>query len=83
MITRETVRNQIVAYLNQQIELAELVDWAENALCETNLEEKDARLLGATLARLGGADIVESKLLMEDYFAMLAQLGYRPQVVTA
>ncbi len=83
MITRQTVRNQILAYLNHEIDLAELVDWAENALCETDLDEKDAKLLAPILARLGGADVEEFSLSWDDYYNMLSQLGYHPQVVTA
>ena len=83
MITRQTVRNQILAYLNHEIDLAQLVDWAENALCETDLEENDAKLLASILARLGAADVEHFDLAWEDYYTMLSELGYKPQVITA
>lgn len=83
MITRQTVRNQILAYLNHEITLAEIVDWAENAIFEGDLEERDSELLMQTLARLGAADIEQTSLVWDDYYEMLSQLGYKPQVVTA
>jgi len=33
-ITNEVIRDQLLAYLNQTITLAQLVDWAEDALNE-------------------------------------------------
>lgn len=83
MITRQTVRNQILAYLNREIDLAKLVDWAENALCETDFSENDAKLLATILARLGGADVEQTSLTWEDYYTMLSELGYKPQVIIA
>ncbi len=83
MITRQTVRNKILAYLNHDITLAELVDWAEDGVFETYLDEKDTDLLMDVLARLGAADMEQFHLSWEDYYSMLSQLGYKPQVVTA
>ncbi|HZQ10638.1 MAG TPA: hypothetical protein VFD70_28935 [Anaerolineae bacterium] len=40
MITRQTVRNKILAYLNREITLAELVDWAEDGVFETDLMKR-------------------------------------------
>jgi len=83
MITRQIVRNQILAYLNQDLPLAQLVDWAEDSVVDGELEEKDSELLMEVLAQLGAADAERFSLSWEDYYRMLSQLGYRPQVVTA
>ena len=83
MITRQTVRNQILSFLNHEISLAVLVDWAEDAVFEGDLEEKDTELLMEILGRLGVADVSDFALSWEDYFSMLSKLGYRPQVVAA
>jgi hypothetical protein len=32
MITRQQVSSKLLAYLNERMTLAELVDWAENAM---------------------------------------------------
>ncbi len=45
MITRKTVRDKIFGYLNHEITLAQLVDWAENALNEGTLDSRDTSLL--------------------------------------
>ncbi len=34
LITKQTVADKLGAYLHHQLSLAELVDWAENALFE-------------------------------------------------
>jgi hypothetical protein len=83
MITRQIVRNKILAYLNREITLAELVDWAEDGVFETDLDENDTELLMSILGRLGAADVEQFALSWDDYFAMLSQLGYKPQVITA
>lgn len=83
MITRQTVRNQILAHLNHDITLAQLVDWAETAMIDAELEEKYDKLIFDMLARLGAADIEHFELSWEDYYSMLSQLGYKPQVIAA
>jgi hypothetical protein len=83
MITRQTVRNKILAYLNHETTLAEIVDWAENAVFEGDFEEKDSELLMQVIGRLGGADVEQFSLSWDDYYDMLSELGYKPQVVTA
>jgi hypothetical protein len=80
VITRETVRDRLVAYLNREISLAQLVDWAEDALCEGEMAEQDSALLSEILARLGAADIGEFGLTWEECASFLAQLGYQAQV---
>lgn len=84
MITRETVQEKILAYLNRQVDLAELVDWAENALQEAELDPLDTELLSDILARLGVADVREFGLTWEDASSYLTQLGYQVEIrVTA
>jgi hypothetical protein len=83
MITRQTVCNQILAYLNQEITLARLVDWAENAMNEGALDPLDAPVLADVLARLGVADVENFDLLWSDCHAFLSRLGYKVEVVAA
>lgn len=80
LVTKELVRDQILAYLNQHITLAQLVDWAENTLNEGELEMHDSETISDILARLGLADVREFGLSWEDCAALLARLGYQPQV---
>ena len=80
LVTKEVVRDQLLAYLNQQITLAQLVDWAENTLCDGELELHDIEILSDILARLGLADVREFGLSWEDCSTLLARLGYQLQV---
>jgi hypothetical protein len=83
MITRETVRNQLLAYLNHRITLAQLVGWAENTMKDEAFEPRDAKLLSSVVARIGVADVENFGLLWEDCYEFLSRLGYRVEVVTA
>jgi len=80
LVTKEVVRDQLLAYLNQQKTLAQLVDWAENTLCDGELEMHDIEILSDILARLGLADVREFGLSWEDCSTLLARLGYQLQV---
>jgi hypothetical protein len=79
-ITRHVVRDQLLAYLNRSITLAQLVDWAENVLCEGEMEAQDAELLTRIVARLGLADVRAFGLSWDDCYDFLAQLGYAVQI---
>ncbi len=83
MITRETVRDQLLAYLNHQITLAQLVDWAENAMNEGALDPSDAPVLSDVIARLGAADVDGFGLSWDDCYNFLSGLGYKVEVVAA
>lgn len=57
MIARQIILERLDAYLNHQITLTELVDWAENALIEPDIpENENAGLLMDVLMYLGAAD---------------------------
>ena len=80
MITRETVQSHISAYLNHKLSLAELVDWAETALLDDAVDERDASVLRDVVARLGVADVRQFGLTWEDFSNLLARLGYITEV---
>jgi len=79
-ITKQTVANQIAAYLHHEISLAQLVDWAERALLDGDLAERDAKTLSSVIARLGVADVRAFGLAWEDCEEMLHKLGFAPRV---
>ncbi len=81
MITRELVRDMLINYLNGQISLTKLVDWAENALAEAEVAPPDAEAISSVLARLGLADVRAFGLTWEDAQEILASLGYHAQVM--
>jgi cobyrinic acid a,c-diamide synthase len=80
MITRQELAQKLTDYLQHRIALAELVDWAERALMEDDLDERDLEVLRDSLARLGLADVKAFGLSWEECEQLLARLGYRIQV---
>ena len=80
MITRQDLAQQLIDYLQHRIALDELVDWAETALMESDLDERDLDVLREALARLGLADVKTFGLSWEECEQLLARLGYRVHV---
>ena len=83
MITRETIRDHLVAYLNHKTTLADLVDWAENMKNDGILDPQDASMLRNIIARLGVADVKNFGLAWDDCYDFLSRLGYHVQVLAA
>ncbi|MBA3869826.1 MAG: hypothetical protein H0X30_11830 [Anaerolineae bacterium] len=82
MMTRQIVLDQLDAYLNHQMTLAVLVDWAENALIEPQfLADEDVELLMDVLMYLGAADSRGFPLTWEILSDFLTRLGGRARVV--
>ena len=79
-ITKQTVADEIAAYLRREITLAQLVDWAEQALMNGELAEGDAKTLSAVIARLGVADVRAFGLAWDDCEDLLKKLGFSPRV---
>ena len=79
-ITKQTVANQIAAYLHHEITLAQLVDWSEQALLDGELAENDAQTVSSVIARLGVADVRAFGLSWEDCEELLQKLGFAPRV---
>jgi hypothetical protein len=79
-ITKQTVAEKLAAYLRHEITLAQLVDWAENALMEGEFSETDADDVRHVVSRLGVADVRAFGLTWEDCEQLLWRLGYRARV---
>lgn len=80
MITKQVVARQLAAYLGHEITLAQLVDWAEAVLVDTEFEERDAHVLAEVVGRLGVADVRAFGLTWEDCEALLQKVGVRARV---
>lgn len=85
IITKQTVADQIAAYLHHDLMLAQLVDWSETAMMDGEFEDEDIGLLADIVGRLGLADVGEFGLRWEDCEGFLRKLGYaaRVEVVAA
>jgi cobyrinic acid a,c-diamide synthase len=79
-ITKQTVADQLAAYLHHEITLAQLVDWAESALLDGEFAERDAGTIAAVVGRLGVADVRAFGLAWEDCEDLLRSLGFAPRV---
>lgn len=83
MITRQQVSSKLLAYLNNQLTLAELVDWAENALVTGGFgPDEDVDLLMDIVMYLAGADSQYFPLTWEVCQDFMRQLGTPIKVVT-
>lgn len=80
LITRDTVAEQLAAYLQGNRPLAEIVSWAHDAFNEGEFREADLEVIRDVVARLGLADVAAFGLTWEDAVEMLARLGYRASV---
>jgi hypothetical protein len=80
VITKQTVADQIAAYLHHETTLAQLVDWSEPALMEGEFEALDTPMLSKVVSRLGVADVKAFGLSWEDCEQILGDLGFTPQV---
>lgn len=85
LITKKIVADKIAAYLHHDITLAQLVDWAENAMMEDEFEENGLAAVRSAVSRLGVADVRAFGLTWEDCEELLGQLGFsaRVSIVTA
>ncbi len=79
-ITKRAAAEKIAAYLHHEITLAQLVDWAENAIMEGEFEPLASRTLADALGKVGLADVRPFGLTWEDCEAILHELGYAAHV---
>ena len=84
-ITREMVARKLAAYLHHEISLHALVDWAQLAMMEEELERVSHDAIRDVVARLGLADVRTFELTWEDCETILKRLGYdfRIEIVAA
>ena len=58
-VTRQIAAEKIADYLHGKISQAELVDWAERAMMDSDFDEADTEVLAEIIGRLGLADVAE------------------------
>jgi cobyrinic acid a,c-diamide synthase len=80
IVTREILASKLLAYINRQTTLAELVDWAERVMQEGDFAEEDYETVRNIVARLGVADVEGFKLSWDEIVEILEQLGYKVRV---
>lgn len=80
MITREAVVGMLRKYLQREIPLALLVDWAESAMMLAEFDEAHFDAIRTVVERLGLADVRAFGLTWEDCDKLLGILGYSTRV---
>ena len=79
-ISKQTVAAKLAGYLHHELTLVQLVDWAEDALMQGEVEAHDAETISTVLARLGVSDVRAFGLAWEDCEGLLHRLGFTPRV---
>tara|TARA_A100001037_G_C14886943_1_gene516559 strand:- start:124 stop:384 length:261 start_codon:yes stop_codon:yes gene_type:complete len=79
-ITKQVIAEKLASYLRHECTSAELVSWAETAMMEREVDEADAEIVSAALARLGVADVRAFGLEWADCESILRDLGFEAQV---
>ena len=80
VVTRQLVADKLAAYLQHDLSLADLVDWAEYAMMDGEFERQHLSAIRDVVARLGLADIRAFGLTWEDCEELLKRLGYAAHV---
>ena len=80
VITRQLVADKLAAYLQHDLSLTDLVDWAEYAMMDGEFERQHLSAIRDVVARLGLADIRAFGLTWEDCEELLKRLGYAAHV---
>ena len=82
MITRQTVSEHLIAYLNSALSLAALVDWAESCFVDGGFApDEDIDLLTDMVMYIAGADRPYFPLTWEIVSDFLQRLGSPVKVV--
>ena len=80
LITRDVLGDKLLQYINREITLAELIDWAEKMICEGEFEESQSAVIRDILGHIGLADVREFGLNWDDCYEYLKRLGYQVNV---
>jgi len=74
------VAGKLTDYFDHRVSLAELVDWAEQAMMGGDFVGQDWEKVRDIVARIGVADVRAFELTWEDCERSLLELGYRTEV---
>ena len=76
IITREILARMLIKYINREIDLSNLINWAEDMIIDANFEYEHFELLRDILARIGLSGVREFGLSWDDYYEYLHKLEY-------
>jgi hypothetical protein len=76
IITKQQLAVNLLNYLQHKTTLNDLVEWAENAFLEGDIQGEDPEVVREILARLGLADVKTFGLFWEECNDIMNRLGY-------
>ncbi|MBI4837941.1 MAG: hypothetical protein HY806_02115 [Nitrospirae bacterium] len=76
VLTKTSLADMLIKYINRKIDLLSLVDWAEEMIRESDFKNSSFDLIRDILARIGVADVREFGLTWDDCYNYLHKLGY-------
>ncbi|OHB88725.1 MAG: hypothetical protein A3D13_01250 [Planctomycetes bacterium RIFCSPHIGHO2_02_FULL_40_12] len=80
LVTSRVVAEKLTSYLCHELEIAELVGWAENIMMDGDFEEDNYEILRDIVGRLGVADVKTFGITWEECERFLNQLGYSVKI---
>ncbi len=80
MITKKTIADKLLAYLQHHMSLADLVQWAEQSLISGSYEDDEEHTIRNTLSQLGLADVKAFGLEWKDCEAIMEKLCFKLEV---
>ena len=83
VVVSQTVVEKLLAYLNQEITLSSLVDWAKNTIVHGQLEPtEDVEMLENILTYLAAVDATHTLLNWNICADFLDKVGVKLQIIT-
>ena len=76
IITKQQLAVNMLNYLQHKTTLNDLVEWAETAFMEGDIQGEDPEVVRDILARLGLADVKAFGLFWEECDDIMRKLGY-------
>jgi hypothetical protein len=76
IISKQILANNLLNYLQHKSSLSNLIEWAEDAMMDGEIQGDDPDVVREILARIGLADVKAFGLFWEDCNEIMFKLGY-------
>ena len=76
IITKQLLAINLLCYLQHKTTLSDLVNWAEYAFREGDIQGEHPEVVRAILAKLGLAEVKAYGILWDDCYIYMQKLGY-------
>lgn len=83
IVTNKIVADKLSAYLHHELDIVDLVDWAENVMMDGDFAEDNYADLRDIVSRLGTADVKQFGLTWVDCEQFLNRIGYVVKIEAA